>query len=109
MADGDIDIGAMLKSAMSDPRFGEILSTLAEKKAQGQLDLDALKGIVPPEAAEAVKKLGSDGKTPHFSDHKKLLAALRPYLSDNKRETVDSILKIGAVGEIAEKLVKQDK
>lgn len=110
---GDV-LSDMIKSAVEDPRFGEIFSALKEKSERGELDISSLVGgaeneSVREEAPQSdagekdsekrnagsgdvniVKKLTDD-----FCRHRNLIAALRPYLSEGKRCAVDNLLKIG--------------
>lgn len=118
------DIGTMLQGALGDPRFAQILTTLKEKSDSGELDTEKLLGSLLSGNGDALAALtgkkenaeehgdgavggehgGKKKSAPRLDDHKRLLAALKPYLSDNKKEAVESLLKIGSIGEIAEKL-----
>ena len=101
------DLNGMLESAMKDPRFADILSSLKEKADKGELNVEELLGGMTkdekneaqsaPGIVPASKKVGMDS-------HKKLLSALRPYLADPKREAVDEILKISEFSGIIEAL-----
>ena len=94
------DLEGMLAGAMKDPRFSEILSTLKEKADSGELDVGEMIG-------ELTGKEEPPAKTsPGIGEHKKLLAALRPYLADPKKNAVDEILKIGEFSGIIEALSK---
>ena len=90
----------MLSGAMKDPRFAEILSTLKEEADSGELDAKGLVGELTESGPVAEKA------SPGIGEHKKLLAALRPYLADPKRNAVDEILKIGELSGIVEALSK---
>ena len=91
----------MLSGAMKDPRFTEILSTLKEKADSGELDVKGLVGELTESAPS-----GAEKASPGIGEHKKLLAALRPYLADPKRNAVDEILKIGELSGLVEALSK---
>ena len=96
------DLGEMLDNAMKDPRFSTILSSLKEKADKGEIDLKSLADeLSGKEASPAARKAG-------IVEHKKLLSALRPYLRDEKKGAVDSILKIGEFSGVIEALSKND-
>ncbi len=96
------DLGEMLDNAMKDPRFSTILSSLKEKADKGEIDLKSLADeLSGKEASPAARKAG-------IAEHKKLLSALRPYLRDEKKGAVDSILKIGEFSGVIEALSKND-
>ena len=94
-------LDGVLSDAMKDPRFSEILSALKEKADSGELDVKGLVGeLTEKEAAPEAKA------SPGIGEHKKLLSALRPYLTDPKRSAVDEILKIGELSGIVGALSK---
>lgn len=146
-------LGDLLTSAMSDPRFGQILSSLKEKSDSGEIDVSNLgsvlsalggsgiasgekseeaekasaspapesggkKGGISPDTLSKIPDLvklmgplmggGEKEKSSHHSDmekHRKLLAALKPYLAEDKRGAVESILKISEVTDIFDGLL----
>lgn len=145
-------LGEILTGAMSDPRFGQILSSLKEKSDSGEIDLSNLGSVLsaldgtgittsensdPPEktsstptesvgkkggiSPETISKIpdlmkvmghlsgGGDKEKPsHHSDmekHRRLLAALKPYLAEDKRGAVESILKISEVTDVFDGLL----
>ena len=112
----------MIEKAMADPRFAEIFGMLKGKADSGELDLSALGaalgGTSPADEAETEAKAeeasASSGMLPDlsallkgggkhdFAKHERLLSALRPYLSDGKKNAVDTVLKAAKVGDIIE-------
>ena len=99
------DLSGMIENAMGDPRFAGILESLKEKADSGELDVTSLLG-------DLTKKEGSgetdvSAKKPSMDNHKKLLAALKPYLANEKQGAVDSLLKIGEFSGIIEALSKK--
>lgn len=155
MAELDNDrLGEMLTSAMSDPRFGQILSTLKEKSDSGEIDASDIGGVLSalsgggmnpsghrsasedehaptspegenkrgglsPDALSKIPDLmkimgplmggGEKGKTASnhgdMEKHRRLLTALKPYLAEDKRGAVESILKISEVTDIFDGLL----
>ena len=104
------DLSSMLEDAMKDPRFSTILSSLKEKADAGELDVASLVGQIG-EGGAGAKSTGQEvtkavGAKPGMDSHKKLLAALKPYLGDAKRGAVENILKIGEFSGIIEALTK---
>ena len=98
------DISGMIENAMKDPRFADILSSLKEKADKGELDVSSLINEATAQTSpekEATSKPGMDS-------HKKLLAALRPYLRTDRQGAVDGILRIGEFSGIIEALSKKD-
>ena len=96
------DLSGMIENAMKDPRFADILSSLKEKADKGELDVSSILGEVSAsDNADAPSKPGMDS-------HKKLLAALKPYLRDERQGAVDGILRIGEFSGIIEALTKMD-
>ena len=96
------DLSGMIENAMKDPRFADILSSLKEKADKGELDVSSIIG-----EATAAEGSASPAK-PGMDSHKKLLAALRPYLRDERQGAVDGILRIGEFSGIIEALSKKD-
>ncbi len=97
------DLSGMIENAMKDPRFADILSSLKEKADKGELDVSSLIN----EAAKTEPEKDSAAK-PGMDSHKKLLAALRPYLRSDRQGAVDGILRIGEFSDIIEALSKKD-
>ena len=101
------ELDGMIESAMKDPRFAQILSSLKEKSDRGELDpAELISEISGGGAAQSGGAKNSGGAG--LAEHKKLLAALRPYLGEQKRGAVDSILKIGEYSGLIEALAKKD-
>lgn len=122
------DLSAMLSGAMSDPRFTEILTRLKSGVDSGEIDLEKMKSAAlsgdgaelaraaagkgeeekKPPATEEVKKEEPRAKSvlspAELEKHKRLLAALKPYLSEPKKEAVENILKVGQITDIAQLL-----
>lgn len=102
----------MIENAMKDPRFAGILSALREKTESGELDvasaLSEVENISPSNDGEV--KGQSDGASGthgiDFKKHRQLISALRPYLSDGKKDAVDNILKIGDMSSAFEAVMK---
>ena len=100
------DISGMIESAMKDPRFAGILSSLKDKADSGELDVSSLMNEISGEKEE--KKPSAVATGAGMESHKKLLSALRPYLGDKKRAAVDEILKIGEFSGVIEALTKRN-
>lgn len=104
-----------VQSIVSDPAFGRMLAQLQGK------DTAESPPQIPPVTPEMMAKLpqmmqtlapllggGSTGKAPpegkssaaDADRRKKLLAALKPYLSDHRRDAVDSILRVTEMTEL---------
>ena len=116
MADNESSLGEMLQSAMSDPRFGEILGALKQKADSGELDVSAvLSELGQSQGGEAEAKKEENASRPSalpigdFKKHRQLIAALKPYLSDGKKNAVDGILKIGDMSSAFEAVMKLNK
>lgn len=115
------DIGGMIEKAMADPRFGEIFGMLKEKADKGELDVSNVGSLLGgssdvKESGKQVgtqkEKMGAEGRKGgkfDFAKHEKLLCALKPYLSDNKRNAVDTVVKAAKLGDILEALNGKDK
>jgi Sec-independent protein translocase protein TatA len=99
-----------VQSILSDPAFGKLLREV--QGGEGE-QTPAIPNVTPEMMAKlpqmmsalaplvgSAKKADSDKKeegrtnTADSEKRKKLLMALRPYLSDNRREAVDGILKM---------------
>ena len=99
------ELDGMIENAMKDPRFASILSSLKEKSDKGELDVASLLSEASGDANKPVK---DSAPRVGIENHKKLLAALRPYLKEEKREAVDSILKFGEFSGVIETLTKKN-
>jgi len=104
------DLGGMLEAAMSDPRFAGILSSLKEKAESGEIDTSAMLSSLGAETAGGDKGATLQTQSPRvgMDSHRKLLAALKPYLGDTKRGAVDEILKISEFSGVIEALSKKN-
>lgn len=99
-----------VQSILGDPAFGKLLaqvqgkspeetpavpSITPEMMAKLPQMMSALAPLVQSGAgAEEKPKEGSKGGAGEAEKRRKLLLALRPYLSDGRREAVDGILKV---------------
>ena len=115
----------MIEKAVADPRFGEIFGMLKEKSDKGELDVSNLGSLLGEISGtkETGEKNGRSEPLPYdkkvsegkkggrfdFARHEKLLCALKPYLSDNKRSAVDTVMKAAKLGDILEALNGKDK
>lgn len=108
-------LNGMIESAMKDPRFAEILSVLREKSEKGELDVASAlseisegtdNGDKNEESTSSKKDNSSPARSLDFKKHRQLIAALRPYLSDGKKDAVDNILKIGDMSSAFEAVMK---
>ena len=105
-----------VQSILSDPAFGKLLREV--QGGEGE-QTPAIPTVTPEMMAKlpqmmsalaplvgSAKKADSDKKeegrtnTADSEKRKKLLMALRPYLSDNRREAVDGILKMTEMTEL---------
>ncbi len=116
MADNDNSLGEMLQSAMSDPRFGEIFNVLKQKADSGELDVnEVLSELGQGQNGSGGAKKEENASRPSalpigdFKKHRQLIAALKPYLSDGKKNAVDGILKIGDMSSAFEAVMKLNK
>ena len=104
------ELQGAVQSILSNPAFGQILGQLQGKGAEEQKN-SAMPAITPemmqklPQMMSALaplvggagkeKSSGGSAKEGHEGEkRKRLLAALRPYLSDGRRDAVDQILKV---------------
>lgn len=104
------ELQGAVQSILANPAFGQILGQLQGKGEEEQKN-PAMPAITPemmqklPQMMSALaplvggagkeKSSGGSGKEGHEGEkRKRLLAALRPYLSDGRRDAVDQILKV---------------
>lgn len=104
------ELQGAVQSILSNPAFGQILGQLQGKGEEEQKN-PAMPAITPemmqklPQMMSALaplmggagkeKSSGGSAKEGHEGEkRKRLLAALRPYLSDSRRDAVDQILKV---------------
>lgn len=104
------ELQGAVQSILSNPAFGQILGQLQGKGEEEQKN-SAMPAITPemmqklPQMMSALaplvggagkeKSSGGSAKEGHEGEkRKRLLAALRPYLSDGRRDAVDQILKV---------------
>lgn len=104
------ELQGAVQSILSNPAFGQILGQLQGKGEEEQKN-PAMPAITPemmqklPQMMSALaplmggagkeKSSGGSAKDGHEGEkRKRLLAALRPYLSDGRRDAVDQILKV---------------
>lgn len=119
----DVDISEMIKKLAEDDQVRALISSLQapEKADPVQNDTaddapasetDASPSISPellqklPQVMSALSSLGTDAKPDAKSDkgrtadRKKLLLALKPFLSRRRREAIDSIIGIAGLSDI---------
>lgn len=104
------ELQGAVQSILSNPAFGQILGQL-QGKGEEEQNPPAMPAITPemmqklPQMMSALaplvggagkeKSSGGSAKEGHEGEkRKRLLAALRPYLSDSRRDAVDQILKV---------------
>ena len=104
------ELQGAVQSILSNPAFGQILGQL-QGKGEEEQNPPAMPAITPemmqklPQMMSALaplvggagkeKSSGGSAKDGHEGEkRKRLLAALRPYLSDGRRDAVDQILKV---------------
>ena len=121
------ELQGAVQSILSNPAFSQLLGQLQGKGDSEESKTPSVPTITPemmqklPQMMSALAPLvggggkesssGGTGKGPGDGERRKrLLAALRPYLSDSRRGAVDQILKVtemtdllGALGEKKEK------
>lgn len=134
MAENNDNMGKLISDALADPRFGEIFSALKSKADSGELDVSSIASAFSDGEVEGRAKkedanrsgnlgakdassapdlmemigplLGSKGRHSEMEKHEKLLCALKPYLTDGKKDAVDNILKVAKVGDVLETVLK---
>ena len=124
-SNGSDDISKMIESLMADEKFGEILASVKESfstnanNKESSLDSkaeeheQAVSTALPALSPEIMSKLPSiismisgssddcESKTgTDLADRKCLLQALRPFLSQKRREAVDSILNVAGIADL---------
>ena len=104
------ELQGAIQNIMADPAFGQLLGQL-QGKSPDAAEKPAMPAITPemmqklPQMMSALAPLVGGGGKSEKTDgggigrdegekRKKLLAALRPYLSDSRRGAVDQILKV---------------
>ncbi len=104
------ELQGAVQGILSNPAFGQILNQL-QGKGEEEQNPPAMPTITPemmqklPQMMSALaplvggagkeKSSGGSAKEGHEGEkRKRLLAALRPYLSDGRRDAVDQILKV---------------
>ncbi len=118
----DGDMSKMLERLMADEKFGELLNSVkesisasadnaSEKTAPSEKSVQAESPIsaIPKLSPELMSKLpeimgmlsGSGGSTDSkMADRKRLLSALKPFLSDKRKNAVDSIVNIAGIADL---------
>ena len=116
MVSGDIsnmsgeELQGAVESILSSPAFSQILGQLQGKSGEEEQKKPAVPAITPemmqklPQMMSALAPLvggkgeeKSSGGKKELNDgekRKRLLSALRPYLSDNRRDALDQVLKV---------------
>lgn len=101
LASSDSGIGDMIGKLMSRPDLiqniaSELgLSSSSETKAEPQRDKKESEAI--PASSSSPFGNGDHGRKGKASDKERLLLALRPYLSDKRRDAVDMMLKLDSL------------
>lgn len=95
----DADLSEKLNAVLSDPErlkgMMSVISSLADKAETDQNDEQA------PEKADALQALSIPDILPKSDKRGELLRALKPFLSDDKRDRIDKILRIMTLAGIA--------
>lgn len=120
------DMSKMLERLMDDEKFGEVLNAVKESmSANADISADApspdekdsdstqpdppipsiskLSPELMAKLPEIMGMLSGDGmrkSDPHLEDRKRLLKALKPFLSENRRRAVDSIVNIAGIADL---------
>lgn len=104
------ELQGAVQGILSNPAFGQILNQLQGKREEEQTPpamptitpemmqkLPQMMSALAPLVGGAGKEKSSGGSAKEGREgekRKRLLAALRPYLSDGRRDAVDQILKV---------------
>lgn len=104
------ELQGAVESILASPAFSQILGQLQGKSAEEEQKKPAVPAITPemmqklPQMMSALAPLvggkgeeKSSGGKKELNDgekRKRLLSALRPYLSDNRRDALDQVLKV---------------
>ncbi len=116
-----MDMSKLLENLMADERFGEVLNAVKESfstsadnppktESDGSAPNEAPVPAIPTMSPELMAKLpeimgmlnlGKDGKRDSaMADRKRLLTALKPFLSENRKNAVDSIVNIAGIADL---------
>ncbi len=101
-------LGHAVSSILADPAFGRLLSELRGEGGEAAASAEPAVPAVTPQMLEKLPQMmaalrplvegGEKGQGKEADDEaarrKRLLSALRPYLSDKRRGAVDNILRI---------------
>ena len=104
------ELQGAVESILASPAFSQILGQLQGKSAEEEQKKPAVPAITPEMMQKLPQKMSAlapqeggkgEGKTEggkkELNDgekRKRLLSALRPYLSDNRRDALDQVLKV---------------
>ena len=95
----DADLSEKLNAVLSDPErlkgMMSVISSLADKSGPEQITEKTA------EAADAIQSFAIPDILPKSDKRGELLRALKPFLSDDKRERIDKILRIMTLAGIA--------
>lgn len=116
MVSGDIsnmsgeELQGAVESILASPAFSQILGQLQGKSGEEETKAPAVPAITPemmqklPQMMSALaplvggkgegKSSGGKKELNEGEKRKRLLSALRPYLSDNRRDALDQVLKV---------------
>lgn len=105
---GELDVSTVLGAMTSDNSQENEPETAKEtiascengngtgfKKSSDSAQLGDVMGMISP-------LLSRSSKSRETAKHEALLCALKPYLSDSKKNAVDSILKVAKIGDVIE-------
>ena len=120
------DLSGVISSLMSDERFADVLAAVrnvqstnepapddgAKTQSTAQTVTDAGLPAISPELMEKLPQIMSafaqhqntstekDGKACHANDRKKLLSALRPFMSKKRQAAIDSMINLSGIADI---------
>ena len=96
MADGN-DLGKIVSLIMENPKLIEEISNLAKGKAQGdsqKTEEPESASAVPQESAQASASAATTSVPRSGRNRSQLLGALKPYVSVDRAQAIDSMLSI---------------
>lgn len=97
MSEGGIDIARVVSLIMENPKLIEEISALAKKEGDGPgAEENPPKTPSEPEgeSLQASTKAESPGINPNGRNRQRLLGALKPYVSRDRAQAIDSMLSI---------------
>ena len=86
-----MDIGEMMEKIMNDPAFGDLVKNV-KSGANAPSEESA------PQAGDRLAELLSAAPVPHGVERRNaLLRALKPYLTDSRRELIDVLTSVSKI------------